>query len=76
MQYFSPLFVVSYSNQREYMKTLLRMIAVIITASLLFVSVTNIIAAPVWMTLMVIISTTTLLVIVIDAIEELKKAKA
>jgi len=57
------------------MKNLLRLIAVTITASLLFTSITNITAAPVFMSLMVLVSSTTLFTIVVDAIEELKRVK-
>lgn len=69
--------MVSYINQQgKKMKTILNLIAATITGSLLFVAVTNITAAPVWMSLMILISSSALLVMAIDAAESLKKVKA
>lgn len=69
--------MVSYINQQgNNMKTILNLIAVTITGSLLFVAVTNITAAPVWMSLMILISSSALLVMAIDLAESLKKVKA
>ena len=58
------------------MNTLLKLIAATITSCLLYVSVTNITTAPIWMSLMILISSSALLVMAIDAAESLKKVKA
>jgi len=57
------------------MNTILKLIAIAMNAGLLLVATTNILTAPIWMVLMILISSTVICVITADIIESLKKVK-
>lgn len=76
VQYFHiSLRGIIYQPKGKSMNTILKLIAVTITGSLLFVAVTNITAAPVWMSLMILVSSTVIFFVGLDLAESLKKVK-